>query len=79
MNNLKSYKEEFKHLQFPKHIPLNLRDFISVDLIDDLGLQLLYKMLEYDPKNRITAKQALQDPYFNKYDEPFVTTPQQQI
>jgi serine/threonine protein kinase len=33
-------------------------------MIDDQGLDLLYKMLEYEPCRRITAKSALQHPYF---------------
>lgn len=32
--------------------------------LDPQGIDLLQRMLVYDPKERITAKQALQHPYF---------------
>lgn len=36
-----------------------------VPQLDALGLDLLEKMLEYDPARRISAKRALQHPYFD--------------
>ncbi len=32
--------------------------------LDHLGVDLLQRMLVYDPKERITARKALQHPYF---------------
>ena len=43
---------------------MNLRDLIRPDLINDAGLDLLYKMLEFDPQYRISARKALEHPYF---------------
>ena len=40
--------------------PQNLENFVP---IDELGLDLLDKMLKCNPAERITAKQALQHPY----------------
>lgn len=37
--------------------------------LDSLGLDLLDKMLVYDPVKRISAKQALQHPYFDDLDK----------
>jgi len=55
---------EFKVLKLPETQGLNLRDFFCPSLIDDNGLDLLYKMLEYEPSRRITAKAAMKHPYF---------------
>lgn len=41
---------------------MNLRDLIKEEYINDAGLDLLYKMLEYEPSRRITARQALLHP-----------------
>jgi cyclin-dependent kinase len=35
--------------------------------LNGLGLDLLEKMLVYDPAGRISAKQALNHPYFEEY------------
>lgn len=59
-----SKNEDFGKVDWPNYPPLNLRDFIPKALIDDQGLDLLYKMLEYEPCRRITAKSALSHPYF---------------
>ena len=56
---------KFSAVQWPNHDPYNLRDLIQEDQIDDQGMDLLKKMLEYEPSRRITAKQALQHPYFS--------------
>ena len=39
--------------------------------IDDVGLDLLSKMIQLDPSKRISAKQALQHPYFNELRDIF--------
>ena len=39
--------------------------------IDPIGLDLLSKMIQIDPCKRISAKQALQHPYFNELSEIF--------
>ena len=36
--------------------------------LDEKGLDLLSKMIVYDPYKRISAKQALNHPYFDDYD-----------
>jgi len=47
---------------FPKWNPKNLKEFVP-DL-DDLGVDLLTKMLQYEPSKRINARQALAHDYF---------------
>ena len=39
--------------------------------IDNIGLDLLSKMIQLDPSKRISAKQALQHPYFNELRDIF--------
>ena len=46
------YKENF-----PKYSPIKLEDLLTN--LDNDGLDLLEKMLNYDPNQRITAKEAL--------------------
>eukprot|EP00771_Trimastix_marina_P003872 gnl/Trimastix_PCT/584.p1 GENE.gnl/Trimastix_PCT/584~~gnl/Trimastix_PCT/584.p1 ORF type:complete len:322 (-),score=93.93 gnl/Trimastix_PCT/584:77-970(-) len=48
---------------FPQYPP---RHFTSVvPSLDPVGIDLLTRMLQYDPQNRITARHAMQHPYFN--------------
>jgi serine/threonine protein kinase len=49
---------------------MNLRDLLPSVLIDDQGLDLLLKMLEYEPSRRISARHALQHPYFANVQLP---------
>lgn len=48
---------------FPKWNPVDLSSVVT-ELCDD-GLDLLQRMLVYDPSRRISAKAALQHPYFD--------------
>ena len=60
-----SQNAKFNAIQWPTFPAYNLRELINVEQIDDQGLDLLMKMLEYEPARRITARQALQHPYFS--------------
>merc|ERR1711874_121167 len=50
---------------FVNHQPRNLEDLVPE--IDPLALDLLEKMLLFDPKARMTAQGALAHPYFSDY------------
>jgi serine/threonine protein kinase len=38
------------------------------DPADKLAFDLLFKLLELDPKKRLTSKEAIQDAYFDTLD-----------
>lgn len=61
----------FKSIKWQIFERQNLRELISPVLIDDQGLDLLQKMLEYDPARRISARKALEHPYFIDVQLPY--------
>lgn len=52
---------------FPNWTNYNLAN--QVKNLDESGLDLLMKMLVYDPVHRISAKRILQHPYFDDVDK----------
>jgi serine/threonine protein kinase len=53
---------EFQQDVFPKWRPRPLRDVVPA--LDAQGLDLLSRMLTYDPQQRVTARMALRHSYF---------------
>jgi cyclin-dependent kinase len=49
--------------EYPQWKPLSLST--AVPNLDEAGLDLLSKMLEYEPAKRISAKKAMEHPYFD--------------
>ena len=61
-------KLQEKNGQGRKYVkPANLKHLVK-NMSDD-GVDLLARMLEYDPAKRITAKAAMDHPYFNDLSE----------
>lgn len=44
----------------------------SVTNLDEVGLDLLAKMFEYEPSKRISAKKAMEHPYFDDLDKTYL-------
>ncbi|XP_006645166.1 cyclin-dependent kinase B1-1 [Oryza brachyantha] len=53
--------------EFPQWKPQSLER--SVPSLEPEGVDLLSKMLQYDPANRISAKSAMEHPYFDSLDK----------
>jgi len=53
--------------KFPQFKGNGIHSYCS--LLDDNGLDLLSRMIVYDPYKRISAKQALNHPYFDDLDK----------
>ncbi|CAG9327313.1 unnamed protein product [Blepharisma stoltei] len=63
VSKLRDYKKTF-----PSWQPVRLATLVPQ--LDRDGVDLLEKMLTYDPSSRITAKEALLHPYFNDVEVP---------
>ena len=50
--------------QFPKFVPQDLERILPSSFVCDQGKDILKRLLLYDPAKRISAKQALDHPYF---------------
>lgn len=57
---------DFK-LTFPQFRPKGLKEYNTN--IDEVGLDLLWQMIQIDPAKRISAKRALSHPYFDDLDK----------
>ncbi|CAL9083704.1 unnamed protein product, partial [Musa textilis] len=53
--------------EYPQWKPQNLAH--AVPALEPEGVDLLSKMLQYDPANRISAKAAMEHPYFDSLDK----------
>lgn len=62
VTELKNYKSTF-----PKWKGKDLNE--EIPKMDDDGIDLLKQMLQLDPSQRITAKKALEHPYFDELYE----------
>jgi serine/threonine protein kinase len=56
-------------MTFPKWGKKPISSLIKNNGLDENGLDLLEKMLKYNPAERISAKQALNHPYFDDLDK----------
>lgn len=52
----------------PKRSKVNLKDYLQIT--DDDAVDLLTKMLEFNPKKRITAEEALAHPFLSDFHDP---------
>jgi len=65
VSNLPDFREDF-----PKYPALPLRNIVPG--LDEVGYDLLVKMVRYNPAERITAVDALTHPYFEDAIVPYV-------
>jgi len=61
------YKERFAHKVIPNTLRLKFKDFADYN---PLIVDLLEKLLKLDPKERISAKDALNHPWFSQSPQP---------
>jgi len=59
-------KSDYK-TAFPKYPPIKLRNAVSN--LDDLGYDLLEKMVCYDPGQRLSAVKCLEHPFFQEKEK----------
>lgn len=62
--NLKNYQS-----QIPSYPKNSISSIIPSELLGEVGIDLLERMLVYDPLKRITAKSALEHPYFSSFEK----------
>ncbi|XP_050552518.1 cyclin-dependent kinase 2 homolog [Spodoptera frugiperda] len=60
-------------IKFDEYAPSGLRKELKHEILSDSGLVLLQRMFTYDPKRRVSAKEALRHQYFD--DEPVTISP----
>jgi cyclin-dependent kinase 2 len=63
VTKLKEYKRSFPNWQ-----PVNFRSILPQ--LDEAGIDLLERMLKYVPSERITAREAVEHPFFNNVRVP---------
>ncbi|ONK68677.1 uncharacterized protein A4U43_C05F14740 [Asparagus officinalis] len=56
--------------EYPQWTPKNLST--AVPTLDTNGLDLLSKMLQYEPAKRISAKKAMEHPYFDELNKAYL-------
>lgn len=56
--------------EYPQWSPQSLST--AVPNLDELGLDLLSQMLKYEPSSRISAKKAMEHPYFDDLDKTYL-------
>lgn len=59
-----------ENIQLPQRFPINAPPHSRQTFLDGNGYNLLSRMLMLDPKKRITAKEALEHPYFTTGVKP---------
>ncbi len=59
-------KKYLESLQFKKKVPLNK----IINYQNPMAVDLLEKMLEFNPNKRITIEQALKHPYLSSLHDP---------
>lgn len=62
----------FANVQWTQHSKQNLSQIIKYldQVLDETGMDLLYRLLTYDPTQRISAIQALKHDYFKDLVAP---------
>lgn len=74
---IKSMNPEYMEQKFPQIRPIPLSKVLSKSKtqVDELTVQVLYKMLNYSPQKRTTALDGMADPFFNELREVNVQLP----
>ncbi|KAJ4802298.1 Cyclin-dependent kinase 2 [Rhynchospora pubera] len=68
--NLPGAKAAFANQPYKLREKFSRASFSGQPTLSDAGLDLLYKLLTYDPEERITAEEALKHPWFSELPLP---------
>lgn len=66
VRTLRAHEMNYKVRPLRDALEMSNRAFVNASIVSDDGIDLLQRMLTYNPKNRVSATEALQHPWFSE-------------